>query len=54
MVLDYMKGDLPNFRYGQAKINKDAITKFKSMDKVLENIYGKVTGSEDLSVKCST
>jgi hypothetical protein len=27
----------------QAKINKDIVTKFKAMDKVLENIDGKVT-----------
>jgi hypothetical protein len=27
----------------QAKINKDTITKFKTIDKVLENIDGKVT-----------
>jgi hypothetical protein len=43
-VLDYMrKGELPNFRYGQAKINKDTVTKFKTIDKVLENINSKVT-----------
>jgi hypothetical protein len=57
-VLDYMrKGELPNFRYGQvplriqlkefmdeqAKINKDAVTKFKAIAKVLENIDSKVT-----------
>jgi hypothetical protein len=27
----------------QAKINKDAATKFKAMEKVLENLDGKVT-----------
>ena len=27
----------------KAKINKDTITKFKTMDKILENIDGKVT-----------
>jgi ribosomal protein L32 len=43
-VLDYMrKGELPNFRYGQAKINKDTVTKFKTIDKVLENIDSNVT-----------
>jgi hypothetical protein len=26
----------------QAKINKDAVTKFEAMDKVLENLDGKV------------
>jgi hypothetical protein len=26
----------------QAKINKDAVTKFEAMKKVLENLYGKV------------
>ena len=36
----------------QDKINKDTITKFKSMDKILENIDGKVTevGSSNLQV----
>jgi hypothetical protein len=43
-VLDYMrKGELPNFRYRQAKINKYTVTKFKTIDKVLENIDSKVT-----------
>jgi hypothetical protein len=27
----------------QAKINKNVITKFKAMEKILENLYGKVT-----------
>jgi hypothetical protein len=27
----------------QSKINKDTVTKFKAIDKVLENIYSKVT-----------
>jgi hypothetical protein len=27
----------------QAKINEDAVTKFKAMEKVLENLDGKVT-----------
>jgi hypothetical protein len=31
----------------QAKINKDTVTKFKTIDKVLENIDSKVT--EDIS-----
>jgi hypothetical protein len=26
----------------QAEINKDAVTKFEAMEKVLENLYGKV------------
>ena len=36
----------------QGKINKDTITKFKAMDKILENIDGKVTevGSSNLQV----
>jgi hypothetical protein len=34
---------LKDFMDEQAKINKDAITKFKAMDKILENIDGKVT-----------
>jgi hypothetical protein len=29
--------------YEQAKINKDTVTKFKAIDKVLENIDNKVT-----------
>jgi hypothetical protein len=37
----------------QAKINKDTITKFKAVDKVLENIDSKVR-SEALTIKCST
>ena len=28
------------------KINKDTITKFKAMDKILENIDGKVTDND--------
>jgi hypothetical protein len=27
----------------QAKINKDVVTKFEAMEKILENLYGKVT-----------
>jgi CRISPR/Cas system-associated endonuclease Cas3-HD len=27
----------------KAKINKDAVTKYEAMEKVLENLYGKVT-----------
>jgi hypothetical protein len=34
---------LKDFMDEQAKINKDTITKFKAIDKVLENIYSKVT-----------
>jgi hypothetical protein len=34
---------LKDFMDEQAKINKDTITKFKSIDKVLENIDSKVT-----------
>jgi hypothetical protein len=34
---------LKDFMDKQAKINKDTITKFKAIDKVLENIDGKVT-----------
>ena len=43
---------LKEFMEEQGKINKDTITKFKAMDKVLENIDGKVTevGSFDLQV----
>ena len=34
---------LKEFMEEQGKINKDTITKFKAMDKILENIDGKVT-----------
>jgi hypothetical protein len=34
---------LKDFMDGQAKINKDNITKFKAIDKVLDNIDSKVT-----------
>jgi hypothetical protein len=34
---------LKDFKDEQAKINKDTVTKFKAIDKVLENIYSKVT-----------
>ena len=34
---------LKDFMDEQAKINKDTVTNFKAMDKVLENIDGKVT-----------
>jgi hypothetical protein len=33
-----------DFMNEQAKINEDAVTKFEAMDKVLENLDGKVTG----------
>jgi hypothetical protein len=44
---------LKDFMDEQAKINKDTITKFKAVDKVLENIDSKVR-SEALTIKCST
>jgi hypothetical protein len=34
---------LKDFMDEQAKINKDAVTKFKAIDKVFENIDSKVT-----------
>jgi hypothetical protein len=34
---------LKNFMDEQSKINKDTVTKFKTIDKVLENIDSKVT-----------
>jgi hypothetical protein len=37
---------LKDFMEEQAKINKDTITKFKAIDKVLENIDTKVTEVE--------
>ena len=41
---------LKKFMEELGKINKDTITKFKAMDKILENIDGKVTevGSSNL------
>jgi hypothetical protein len=33
---------LKDFMDEQAKINKDVVTKFESMEKILENLYGKV------------
>ena len=43
---------LKEFMEEQGKINKDTVTKFKAMDKILENIDGKVTevGSSNLQV----
>jgi hypothetical protein len=38
----------------QAKINEDITTKFKTMEKILENLDGKATRSEALYVKCSS
>jgi uncharacterized membrane protein YkoI len=38
----------------QAKINKDVVTKFEAMEKVLENLDGKVIEVRSLSVKCSS
>jgi hypothetical protein len=32
-----------NFKDEQAKINKDAVTKFETMEKILKNLDGKVT-----------
>jgi hypothetical protein len=37
---------LKEFLDEQAKINKDTVTKFKAIDKVLENIDSKVTEVE--------
>jgi hypothetical protein len=34
---------LKDFMDEQAKINKDAVTKFEAMEKILENLDGKVT-----------
>ena len=38
----------------QGKINKDTVTKFKAMDKILENIDGKVTEVGSSTFKYST
>jgi hypothetical protein len=45
---------LKDFMDEQAKINKDTVTKFKAINKVLENIDSKVTRSEAPIIKCST
>jgi hypothetical protein len=45
---------LNEFMDGQAKINKDTVTKFKAIDKVLENIDSKVTEVGSSNHKCST
>jgi hypothetical protein len=45
---------LKDFMDEQAKINKDAITKFEAMEKIFENLDGEVMGSEALYVKCSS
>jgi hypothetical protein len=36
-----------NFMDEQAEVNKDAVTKFEAMEKVLENLDGKVTEVEN-------
>jgi hypothetical protein len=38
-----LRMQLKDFMDEQAKINKDTVTKFKAIDKVLENIDSKVT-----------
>jgi uncharacterized membrane protein YkoI len=38
---------LKDFMDEQAKINKDVVTKFKAMEKILENLDGKVTEVEN-------
>jgi hypothetical protein len=37
---------LKDFMDEQAKINEDVVTKFEAMEKILENLYGKVTEVE--------
>jgi hypothetical protein len=39
----FLRMQLKDFMDEQAKINKDTVTKFKAIDKVLENIDRKVT-----------
>jgi uncharacterized membrane protein YkoI len=43
-----------DFMDEQAKINKDVITKFEAMEKILENLDGKVTEVGSLYMKCSS
>jgi ribosomal protein L32 len=45
---------LKDFMDEHTKINKDTVTKFKTIDKVLENIDGKVTEVGSCNIKCST
>jgi hypothetical protein len=45
---------LKEFMDEQAKINKNTVTKFKAIDKVLENIDSKVMRSEAPIIKGST
>jgi hypothetical protein len=37
-----------------SKINKDAVTRFEAMEKILKNLDGKVTRLEALYMKCSS
>jgi hypothetical protein len=41
-IPDLVCAQIKNSMDEQAKINKDAITKFEAMEKILENLYGKV------------
>jgi hypothetical protein len=43
MISVPLRIQLKDFMDEQAKINKDTVTKFKAIDKVLENIDSKVT-----------
>jgi hypothetical protein len=43
-----------NFMDDQAKINKDVVTKFKAMEKILKNLDGKVTEVGSSIHKCSS
>jgi hypothetical protein len=43
-----------NFMDDQAKINKDVVTKFKAMEKILKNLDGKVTEVRSSIHKCSS
>jgi hypothetical protein len=45
---------LKDFMDEQAKINEDVVTKFEAMEKVLENLDGKVTGVGNSLLKCSS
>jgi hypothetical protein len=49
-----LRTQLKEFMDEQAKINKDTVTKFKAIDKVLENIDNKVMESGAPTIKCST
>jgi hypothetical protein len=49
-----LRTQLKDFMDEQAKINEDTVTKFEAIEKILEDLDGKVMRSEALFVKCSS